>query len=345
MTRTNCAFRDVSGSVAGIGYPVDDLPPRNLLYIAVIFIPFELMFACLIVTAKVSVLFFYRRVFVFGFMRAATTWMMVFMGVWGIANLLQFLLVCRVRNGRLDFLTHTSCKEAITSFIVTGIINGTTNLIIGLLPLYTIWSLKTVSISTRFGLTAVFVLGISVTILSAYRVYRLAAPSTEADPVGSMELVTSLSILECNLSVLCNSLPMLLPLYSYWRYRKFFAEDEDEYVSRIREGDRQPLQRRVFTFEDVTNGLPLETIYGQENVHFTAAVGPGETARRTKPKSSRPMWTTKSRRKAVGDPFEDKSDGESTRRLGCSAGSAGITIERVWTVREETMPRTEYRDK
>lgn len=72
--------------------------------------------------------------------------------------------------------------------------------------------------------------------------------------------MTYLSVLEVTLSVLCNSLPMLLPLYSYWRYRKVYAEDQDEYVSRIRDGGQSSANPHKFIIQSVANGLPLETI-------------------------------------------------------------------------------------
>lgn len=164
----------------------------------------------------------------------------------------------------------------------------------------------------------------------------------------NMAVIAFLAGLETQLSILCNSLPMLLPLYSYWRYRRFFAEDEDEYVSRVR-GGIEPCKHRKFAFEDVTNGLPLETIYGQDNIHFTAAIGSGEagpTACCAQPRPTtksklkgirRSISAPRSRTPGLPYPFEDSSDGESTRRLGGSAGgTTGITIETKWTITEET---------
>lgn len=55
---------------------------------------------------------------------------------------------------------------------------------------------------------------------------------------------------------------MLLPLYSYWRYRKVYAEDQDEYVSRIRDGGQSSANPHKFIIQSVANGLPLETIVG-----------------------------------------------------------------------------------
>lgn len=154
-----------------------------------------------------------------------------------------------------------------------------------------------------------------------------------------MGKIIFLTALEVNLSILCNSLPMLLPLYSYWRYRKVYAEDQDEYVSRIRDDNQMPSKPRKFVFEDVANGLPLETIYGKDNVHYTTAVGTGDGTGDTrgvsrghlkaKPSISKSIAGSM-RGRGIHDPFSDASDAESARRV------PGITIETKWTVTEET---------
>lgn len=102
-------------------------------------------------TAKLSVLFFYLRVFSgMTFMQRLTKAMMILVVVWGTGNLLQSLLVCRV----------SQCSSNVSSLISTGLFNCLTNIIINFLPLYTIWSLKTISVSTRFGLTIVFLFSV-----------------------------------------------------------------------------------------------------------------------------------------------------------------------------------------
>lgn len=95
-------------------------------------------------------------------MRRWTLGAIYFMVVAGIANLLQSLLLCRMHDGILNISPDPTCAASVrgASFVATGLFNGLTNLAIGLLPLYTIWSLRTVSVSTRLGLTAVFMLGI-----------------------------------------------------------------------------------------------------------------------------------------------------------------------------------------
>lgn len=148
------------------------------------------------------------------------------------------------------------------------------------------------------------------------------------------ELVIFFSVLEVNLTILCNSLPMLLPLYSYWRYRKFFAAGEDEYVSRVR-GDGEG----NYLVENVANGLPLETIYGKDHIHFTATVMRGDASSSSQGvadgKHSLIRKGGGGGRARASTPEDEEhwpGDSESTRRLSRNAGV--ITIETEWTIME-----------
>lgn len=113
-----------------------------------------------IVFSKLSVLCFYLRVFTHRSMRLVTQCMIAIVTAWGIGNLLQSLLVCRIRDGEIDAFQAAKCPGHNESLIAVGIFNSSTHLIVCLLPLYTIWSFKTISISTRIGLSAVCLLGL-----------------------------------------------------------------------------------------------------------------------------------------------------------------------------------------
>lgn len=138
-----------------------------------------------------------------------------------------------------------------------------------------------------------------------------------------MAFINFFTILEVSLSILCNSLPTLLPLYSYWRYRRFYGEGEDEYVARMNESDGTGgIVRHKFLVASVANGLPLETIYGKDNIHFTASVGAGEQHQ------LQPCSRERTRALTPDDGWET----ESTRRLSRNAGV--ITIETKWSITE-----------
>lgn len=111
-----------------------------------------------IVTVKLSVLIFYCRVFTSKSMRMATKLTIALVVAWGLGNFLQTLLVCHIGPGGKWVLLNGGCSSLAPSNLATGIFNCATNLIIALLPIYTIWSLPRVSVSTRLHLCAVFLL-------------------------------------------------------------------------------------------------------------------------------------------------------------------------------------------
>lgn len=105
-----------------------------------------------------SVLIFYCRVFTSRAMRLATKFTIVLVAAWGLGNLIQTLLVCHISDGKWTLLSG-GCSSLAPSNLATGVFNCTTDVIIALLPLYTIWSLPRVSVSSRLHLSAVFLLG------------------------------------------------------------------------------------------------------------------------------------------------------------------------------------------
>ncbi|KAK2604951.1 hypothetical protein N8I77_007841 [Diaporthe amygdali] len=301
---------------SGLGYEFSKVS-GNWRFITLLILPFEVLFSACVLTTKLSVLFFYKRVFTSNAMRLATRVTLVIVVLWGVGNLLQTFLVCHMIDGTWHAINTDFCPDLQSSFISIGLFNLITNTIIMLVPLYTVWTLKKVSVSTRLGLSAVFLLNFGVIVVSVTRIAVMIGVRDLSDVIDSMVTVTFLSVFEVNLSIFCNSLPMLLPLYTYWKNRRFGGDGEDEYVSRLR-GDSQS-RRHEHLVEDLTNGIPLETIYGKDNVHFTTTVGRGESSRRTNEEQSE----------------DDGSDSESTRRLPRNAQA--ITIETKWSITEETV--------
>lgn len=90
-------------------------------------------------------------------MRLATKLTIALVAIWGLGNFLQTLLVCHLSDGKW-LLLNGSCPDVGSSNLATGIFNCISDLLIALLPIYTIWSLPRVSVSTRLHLSAVFLL-------------------------------------------------------------------------------------------------------------------------------------------------------------------------------------------
>lgn len=157
--------------------------------------------------------------------------------------------------------------------------------------------------------------------MSAIRISAIVKIIEPNELARAIDVAVLMTNLEAHLSILCNSLPMLIPLYAYWKNRKIGGDGEDEYLSRIRGSSASASsssRQHAFLVEDLTSGLPLETIYGQNHIHFTATVGRGE------PRSLE--------NEHCGE--DDTSDSESQRRLPWNAQA--ITIETKWSITEET---------
>ncbi|GKT95354.1 integral membrane protein [Colletotrichum tofieldiae] len=132
--------------------------------------------------------------------------------------------------------------------------------------------------------------------------------------VDNLAITAFLTVHETHLTILCNSLPMLLPLWAFWKHRRF---ETDDYVSKL--GGNSQSCKDKHLVEDLTNGIPLETIYGEKIASFTTTVGRGESRRR--PRTN-------------GEDKDNVSETGSTSRLPRNA--QGIRIETKWSISEET---------
>ncbi|TDZ25580.1 hypothetical protein Cob_v001633 [Colletotrichum orbiculare MAFF 240422] len=295
---------------AGLGYELSDVGD-NWAFVDSLVLPFETIFGIVSLTTKISVLFFYLRVFTSRPMRIATKLTFGIVILWGIGNILQTVLVCHIENGKWYATSPHICREHETSILSTGLFNCIINTIIMLVPFYTIWTLRKVSISTRWGLSAVFLLNLLAIIASIVRIVTMVNVYSLSEVMANMAVSTFLTVFETNLTILCNSLPMLLPLWAFWKHRRF---ETDEYVSRL--GGNSQSCKHEHLVEDLTNGIPLETMYGKNISHFTTTVGRGDA------------------RRGSENDSDCVSETESTRRLPRNAQA--ITIETKWTIKEET---------
>lgn len=84
-----------------------------------------MLFATTTLTAKLSVLSFYYRVFTTRAMRLATQFVMGFVVLWAIGSILQVILVCHFRDGAWYYINPQTCPEQEASFIAYVFSPGT----------------------------------------------------------------------------------------------------------------------------------------------------------------------------------------------------------------------------
>lgn len=122
-------------------------------------VAYVFLFATSTLTIKLSVLFFYLRVFVNRSMIRATKVVMVWVVLWSLGNILQIFLICRPFAASYDPSVSGTCGDQKASFIAIGSFNAVTDVVILCLPIPTIWALKATR-RTKIFLTIMFTAGL-----------------------------------------------------------------------------------------------------------------------------------------------------------------------------------------
>ncbi|KAK3693382.1 hypothetical protein B0T22DRAFT_449692 [Podospora appendiculata] len=255
----------------GVGYPATETM-ANILPILKLLISYELIFCTAISTIKLSILFFYLRVFVNQGLRLATKLAMLFVGLWSTGNFLQVFLLCRPFAASYDPRVKGTCGNQIASFIAIGAFNIVTDVLILTLPLPTVWALK-MSTGTKIGLTCVFLFGLIVSVISIIRIVVLTQLDL-TNLTGTMIWADFWSCMEINLAIICVSLPMLGTLFSRCTSRRGASKlpgpsNSDGYGSNSGSHGFNRIKQRTTGKED----YGLESIYAaNQEIHSHSAV-------------------------------------------------------------------------
>ncbi|KAK1639321.1 hypothetical protein BDP81DRAFT_312793 [Colletotrichum phormii] len=251
-------------SPMGIGYPITDTLP-NIVIILKLLVVYEFIFATCISTIKLSVMFFYLRVFVNPGLRTATKFAMGFVMVWTTANILQVFLICHPFEATYNPAVPGKCGNQIASFIVIGAFNVITNVMILALPISTVWALK-MSTPAKLGIIAVFSIGLIV--VAIIRIVSLTNLDLQ-NLTETMIWASFWSTVEPNMGIICVSMPMLGSLYSRCTGRRD-ASKLDGPSDASGYNDSNKFRRSQQSAPDT---IALETIYSPDNdEHYRSEV-------------------------------------------------------------------------
>ncbi|KAJ9134133.1 Integral membrane protein [Pleurostoma richardsiae] len=255
-------------SQLGVGYHVTEAGV-NLPMILRLLVCYELIFATSTFTVKLSVLFFYLRVFVNRGLRLATQLTLGFVCAWTLGNIMQVFLICRPFRAAYDTTVKGKCGNQVASFIAIGVFNIVTDIIILTLPVPTIWTLKTGK-KVKAALTGVMMIGLLVSVVAVARIVALTSLDLTFDLTGTMIYADWLSAVEPNLAILCISLPMLRPLRTHIRSRK----TPSHALSNTDENSRFNDSKRMRIRDANDDSFAMETIYAPNaEVHYEATAG------------------------------------------------------------------------
>ncbi|KAK7957830.1 hypothetical protein PG988_012678 [Apiospora saccharicola] len=207
----------------GMGYDAvpsspnyDELITNSHLILKILF-GFDMLYVHALSLLKTSVLCFYLRVFgkAPGGLRRLIQALLGVVGAWTLAFSLALAFVCHPLPFRWDpTIPGGSCGSQTAMYASLIVTNVVTNLIIMLLPMYTVWSIKMRG-PEKIGLMACFALGMAVVVSSCVRLTTIFNDTNNSDnPTGgSLSTNVFLCVFEVLTGILCISLPTVGPMY------------------------------------------------------------------------------------------------------------------------------------
>jgi hypothetical protein len=105
------------------------------------------------------VLLFYLRVFVNKGLRLATMVAIGVVAAWTIGNVISLCLACQPFDTEIDFTVLEQCPDTTRVFVSVGAYNIISDIVILVLPIPTIWALKT-GWHFKVAITGILALGL-----------------------------------------------------------------------------------------------------------------------------------------------------------------------------------------
>ncbi|KAK7926657.1 hypothetical protein PG985_003655 [Apiospora marii] len=208
----------------GMGYDAvpssphyEELITNSNLILKVLF-GFDMLYVHALALLKTSVLCFYLRVFgkAPGGLRRVIQELLGVVGAWTLAFTLALAFVCHPLPFRWDpTVPGGSCGSQTALYASLIVTNVVTDLVIMLLPMYTVWSIKMRG-PEKLGLMACFALGMAVVVSSCVRLTTVFNNNNNSgyNPTGgSLSTNVFLCVFEVLTGILCISLPTVGPIY------------------------------------------------------------------------------------------------------------------------------------
>ncbi|KAK7996522.1 hypothetical protein PG989_004562 [Apiospora arundinis] len=210
-------------STIGMGYDAvpssphyEELITNSNLILKILF-GFDMLYVHALAIIKTSVLCFYLRVFAGAprALRRVIQALLGLVGAWTVAFSLALAFVCHPLPFRWDpTIPGGACGSQTAMYATLIVTNVVMDLVIMMLPMYTIFSLKMRG-PEKIGLMACFSLGMAIVVASCVRLTTIFNDKYDiTNPTGgALSTNIFLCVFEVLLGILCISLPTLGPMY------------------------------------------------------------------------------------------------------------------------------------
>ncbi|CAI6089636.1 unnamed protein product [Clonostachys chloroleuca] len=204
-------------STCGSGYPLEDTM-HNLSVILRIAFAYQITIIVTNFALKMSVLFFYTRVFKVRSVKIASYSAMVLVGVWMITFVFAVVFSCKPIKASWDLAAQAAGATCIqqTKMLVAMIFsNAVMDLMVMAIPIRSILHLQ-MRRTDKLGVLGCILLGAIATVASFFRGVYVSTVDF-SDITGTMAASSFVSVLETLLAVLCICLPTIRPLWRRYR--------------------------------------------------------------------------------------------------------------------------------
>ncbi|KAI9933721.1 hypothetical protein ASPWEDRAFT_167993 [Aspergillus wentii DTO 134E9] len=199
--------------VGGAGRHASTIDPSSVVITLKTILPLEALYGIVMGLIKTSIMLFVTRIF--GTKRnfkisVAVTMAIVWM--WAISVILETFLLCRPLALNWDMTVPGKCGNRNAAYVVAGILNLITDLMVMALPLPHIWKLQ-LNIAKKIALCSVFCMGLLVSVISIIRLKALMDIDFN-DITHSVQLGVMWTVLEPELAIICANMPLMKVILS-----------------------------------------------------------------------------------------------------------------------------------
>ncbi|KAL3429186.1 hypothetical protein BDV09DRAFT_190342 [Aspergillus tetrazonus] len=242
--------------VGGCGRKVATVDPSSVVVTLKTILPLEALYGIVMSLVKSSITMFYYNIFgTKKSFKISVIVVMIIVWLWAISVVLETLLLCRPLAYNWDTSIDGECGERNATFVVAGTLNLVTDLMVMVLPLPHIWKLK-LNLAKKLALTAVFCMGLLVSVISIVRLMALMAIDFN-DITYTLPMGVLWTVLEPQLAIVCANMPVLKPILSRMFPRLFGSTNQKSYgVSDPQAFER--LDERGYSLGKVSRN-PLDT--------------------------------------------------------------------------------------
>ncbi|OJJ07025.1 hypothetical protein ASPVEDRAFT_141141 [Aspergillus versicolor CBS 583.65] len=198
----------------GMGLHANTLHPNNVVLIAKFLVVAEILYAFNLVWTKLSILFFYYRIFHLPYFKRWAYAIAIFVIAWVICVTFLFIFICVPVQKLWYPQLPGHCINQVGTWIANAISTIASDLAILILPLPQIWKLQ-LRAAEKAALTFAFSLGFFVVFASAYR-FSVLFSYTALDSSYTLAPTVGWTAIEMSAGIVSACLPTLRPAFAFF---------------------------------------------------------------------------------------------------------------------------------